>query len=190
MCPVSSTCPTSFVAVCSHVFSQPGNIVASSQPPTSDDDSASKRCEYYIRAPPDSRITLNFTKLYGFTLKKHHRSPASDRSANVATDCLPRVEIVEVTHSNSEQTMCTLCELHNNSLAPQVFLSRTPVVRLVFTWVGRRRSFFHLTFDFNHLESKSARCVLHTRCVTAIASCLLAICAVLRTAMRNRCNGL
>ncbi|KAI0209436.1 hypothetical protein LSAT2_005877 [Lamellibrachia satsuma] len=144
---------TSVGLVCSHVFSQPGNIVASSQPPTSDDDSASKRCEYYIRAPPDSRITLNFTKLYGFTLKKHHRSPASDRSANVATDCLPRVEIVEVTHSGSEQTMCTLCELHNNSLAPQVFLSRTPLVRLVFTWVGRRRSFFHLTFDFNHLES-------------------------------------
>ena len=147
---VSSTRFNLSVAVCRHVFSQPDEIVASSQS-FAIDNSASERCEYYIRAPPDSYITLNFTKLYGFKVRKHHRASV----ANAARDCLPRVDIVEITHAGHERTMCTLCELHNNSLAPQVFLSRTHLVRLVFAWVGGRHTFFHLTFDFNHSEGES-----------------------------------
>ena len=104
------------------------------------------QCEYFIEAPKDSYIAINFTHIYnGQALDEEVRSQSSE--------CLPRVDVTEIT-DKQEKRMDYICLSNINHPMPHVFQSKSRLLKLTFKWMRRRRVGFQLVFNFHKKESK------------------------------------
>ena len=134
------------VSVCTTTKHTPGKLTAVS---TDYQNAGYKKCEFYIKAPQDSYIALNFTHIFGFL-------PRTSRHEN---SCMPKIEITEIVASTGkERTMDRICRVRNNYQAPQVFQSSLHL-KITYEWIPDQYSRFVLVYDF-HKSKYPFSCVV------------------------------
>ncbi|KAL4234750.1 hypothetical protein ACF0H5_006392 [Mactra antiquata] len=139
-------------AVCSFTYSHKDEIQALSE---LYQKKGYKQCEFYIRAPRNNFIELNFTRFFGF------RSLSSMTTGNLQTEhskdyssdeCLPP-EIVVKGKNSSEEQIGRICTNSLNFDSPKVFHSKLNVVNITYIWLENHSSGFTVEFDFHHYNS-------------------------------------
>ncbi|ESO82661.1 hypothetical protein LOTGIDRAFT_155674 [Lottia gigantea] len=129
-----------FLADCSFTFSDSsGEIKAFS---IDLENKGHSSCCYHIQAPKQYNIQLNFTQLFGFILP-------SNNHTTTYNSCLPEIIIKDMMNGEEVRTE-TVCWQKNNSQAPQVFLSHSNSLKLIFTWRIGHRSGFHIFYHTFH----------------------------------------
>lgn len=141
--------------MCSFTYSQKDEIKALSQ---LYQQKGYKQCEYHIRAPRNSFIEFNFTRVFGFRLRSsmttgsgNLQSERSKAYEDSETCLLPEVVLEEASDADQIGKICTNS---HNLKSPKVFHSKFNVVKITYTWVKNHSSGFTVEFDFHHYNSK------------------------------------
>ncbi|KAL3860228.1 hypothetical protein ACJMK2_010382, partial [Sinanodonta woodiana] len=158
--------------VCSFTYSQKDQIKALSQ---FYQQKGYRKCEYNIKAPRNSYIELNFTKLIGFW--SHPSMPPGKLQTSSYFDpnvcLLPELVIEEVTTTTRtvveqyDSGVVKICKNSNSYQSPKVFQSKLNSLKITFRWVQDQFSGFTLDFDFHqHRNNCLHHCDDNSNCLS------------------------